>query len=159
MDDNNETMYESLEKYGNLMVKAESYLLETEMKRGLGSISSIIPESLADKIEPYFIACGVLDIAGLDMTKNNIKNLFVAADSKPNELILDGISILHYRNHLVYILAIVLLDSLGKEVTQESLLSVIESMEIQPDISMAKYAVSVYNKLAPDQGLNKIPEI
>ncbi|MEM0147720.1 MAG: hypothetical protein QW139_01745, partial [Candidatus Micrarchaeaceae archaeon] len=53
---NDNTLYEKLERYGNFMVDAETYLLEGEMNRGLGAISKIVPEELASKLEPYFIA-------------------------------------------------------------------------------------------------------
>ncbi|MEM4064611.1 MAG: hypothetical protein QW582_00120 [Candidatus Micrarchaeaceae archaeon] len=153
---NDNTLYEKLERYGNLMVDAETYLLEEEMNRGLGAISKIVPEELANKLEPYFIACGVLDMAGREISKNNIQKLFVGANTIPNKVIIEGISLLHYRNHLVYILAMIFLSSAGKKITMENLLSVVSALNTDPDINMAKEAIEVYNKLAPEQGLEAI---
>ncbi|MEM0148106.1 MAG: hypothetical protein QXY10_00740 [Candidatus Micrarchaeaceae archaeon] len=156
---NDNTLYEKLERYGNLMVDAETYLLEGEMNRGLGAISKIVPEELANKLEPYFIACGVLDIAGMDISKSNIQNMFVAADLIPNRLLTEGVGMLHYRNHLVYILAIIFLKSLNKEITKEVLLGTVEALDILPDVGMARYAIDVYNKLAPKWELEQIAQI
>ncbi|MGC8730374.1 MAG: hypothetical protein ACP5RP_03260 [Candidatus Micrarchaeia archaeon] len=150
------SMYDRFERYVKLIANATAFLLESEMNRGLGSITKIIPAELASKIEPYFIACGVLDMAGKEITKNNVQKILIGAGANPNKILLDGIGLLHYKNHMLYVLAIIFLNSLGKNINIESILEVAGALNADPDIELAKYAVNVYNMFAPQQGLETV---
>ncbi|MGC8623300.1 MAG: hypothetical protein ACP5TK_01350 [Candidatus Micrarchaeia archaeon] len=159
MAEENETLQGFLEKAVKLAADASTYLLENEINRGLSSINKIIPMGLTNKLLPYFVAAGILDLAGKDITKNDIQRLFNGADIEMNRVLLEGIGMLHYRNHLVYILAITLLVSADKEVTMDRLLNTVMALDVDPDVTVARESVKVYNELAPKNGLPAIPEI
>ncbi|MGC8651861.1 MAG: hypothetical protein ACP5UH_01250 [Candidatus Micrarchaeia archaeon] len=159
MDDDNETLQGFLENAIRLSTDASQYLLEREVSRGLSMINKIVPLELANKLLPYFTAAGILDLSGKDITKSDIERLLNAADIDVNKALLEGIGMLHYRNHLVYILGIVLLVSSKKEVTMERLLNIAIALDIDPDVSVAREAVDVYNELAPKRGFSPVPKI
>ncbi|MGC8586875.1 MAG: hypothetical protein ACP5K9_01120 [Candidatus Micrarchaeia archaeon] len=159
MEEGNETLQGFLEKSLKLASLASSYLLNKEMERGLSTINKLVPMQLANKLLPYFVAAGILDLSGKDITKNNIERMFVGADVEINRIILTGIGMLKYKNHLVYVLSIVFLVSAEKDVTMERLLNTVMSLDVDPDVEVAREAVKVYNELAPQVGLGQIKEI
>ncbi|MCL4373711.1 MAG: hypothetical protein M1360_02405 [Candidatus Marsarchaeota archaeon] len=159
MGEENETLQGFLENAIKLSTDAAQYLLEKEVNKGLGMINKIIPMGLTNKLLPYFAAAGILDLSGKDITKSDIERLLNAGDVDVNRTLLEGIGMLHYRNHLVYILGIVLLVSAEKEVTMERLLNVAIALDIDPDVGVAREAADVYNELAPKHGFPAIPKI
>ncbi len=154
-----ETLQGFLQKAVELAAATVKYLLGKEMERGIQNINKLVPMEYTNQLLPYFIAAGIMDLTGKDISKNNIQRLFVAANKEPNRIILEGIGLLHYKNHLVYILGIVFLVSLEKEVNMEDLLNVAMALDIDPDIEVAREAVKIYNELAPTVGFKTIPEI
>ncbi|MGC8568309.1 MAG: hypothetical protein ACP5RP_04065 [Candidatus Micrarchaeia archaeon] len=151
-----EELKENLKKYEGVMVATEYYLLESEMNRGISTISLAISPQLKANIEAYIFAAGALYFAGVEITMSNLQNIFVAAGLIPDKILVEGVTNLKFRNRLSYILAIAFLDSLGKKVTIEEILNVVEGFDIDPDYSKAKETIEAYNKFAPQFGLNTV---
>ncbi len=133
-----------------------SFLLSTQVKRGLSEINNFVPANLAGNVLPYFVAAGILDITGKDINKNNIERLFNAAGITVNRDILNGIAGIKFRNHLVYVVSILFILTSGQEVTMNKIINMAIAFDIDPDIALARESVDIFNQVGKQYGFPTI---
>ncbi|MCL4372133.1 hypothetical protein M1373_02320 [Candidatus Marsarchaeota archaeon] len=151
-----ETLQGYMDKSIKMLTSVSEYLLKREESRGLEMVNKLIPMQLANKLLPYFVAAGVLDLAGKEITKSNIERIFRGADVEVDRIIINGVGMLKYKNHYVYILAITFLVAANKELTMERIFNTVTAMDVDPDLETAKESVSIYNDFAPKFGFNQV---
>lgn len=133
-------------KFVEKMVKEGTYasaiLVINELKRALEN--PLTQRYLGSGIVKYIAAVGALAFAGKDIDSDGIALLLRAVGTIPEQSLLEGVSQLRFKNHILYINAAFYIHLLGNELTIEALLKVIRAMEAPPDANLGNYVVRYY---------------
>ncbi len=104
---------------------------------------------------PYISAIGMLSFSGKEVDKGSIKRVVLAYGFEINDLILSAIGEVHVRNHEVYIIGLYFLNAANKDPTIENVIDVVRAFGVEPDISVAEYAMNFYKIKDLTEGLDK----
>lgn len=125
------------------------------------SLSAIISEFIINEIEkviqdkrlasfgeaellPYIGAVGLLTFSGFDVEKQRITKILGALNVSVNQVILDTISNIGIKNHIVYMTALYFVHAVGKDTTLDNVMNVVKVMDVEPDSETAGSVVSFY---------------
>ncbi len=122
-------------------------LIISEFGRGMTDKSILENIKISRNMALYIIAAGTLAFAGRNIDTPSIKGLLEAIDVRVNEEYMRSLFSLHYKNHIIYLIGIYFLVAVGRKPEVQSLLDVIRAMYINPDYTVAKYAIELYNKM------------
>ncbi|MGC8568310.1 MAG: hypothetical protein ACP5RP_04060 [Candidatus Micrarchaeia archaeon] len=147
---------ETSAKFVNTITK---YFLESELNSKIDSIFDYISQSFFGDTLPYFVASAIFIIFCRPISKNNLRKLFISAGEIPDQLLIETIDNLHYKNYLIYIIALMFLIEVKQEVTKQKILDIISAFNIEPDVETAKESINIYNQFAQQAGLAVIPPL
>ncbi|MCL4375647.1 hypothetical protein M1394_02510 [Candidatus Marsarchaeota archaeon] len=119
----------------------EKYILAKEMIRLDGKM-------LEDALRPYFAAIVLLAYSGEAISTSKVAELVRSAGLDPERKIMEFVSALKIRNIFPYATAILFIKLLNREASLESIVPVINSIGIRPDISLSISAISEYESIA-----------
>jgi ribosomal protein L12E/L44/L45/RPP1/RPP2 len=123
---------------------ATSYLLEAELRRAL--LDPRIKQVMNKGIVPYLAAAGMLAYAGKDIDRWGIAKLVKSIGIDPEPELLDAMTAVRFRNHIVYLISIYFLIAAGKEPNVENLIKVVRAMYIDPDSTLAAFSIRTFGK-------------
>ena len=126
-------------------------LIISEFERGMTDKNILDNIRINRNMALYIIAAGTLAFAGRDIDTPSIKGLLEAIDVRVNEEYMRSLFSLHYKNHIIYLIGIYFLVAVGRKPEVQSLLDVIRAMYINPDYTVARYAIDLYNKMSTAQ--------
>ena len=134
------SLYDVLAKFG--LVEVGKILQSEKIRNYKGS-----------DLLPYMSAIGMLSFSGKEIDKGSIKRVVMAYGFEINDLILNAIGEVHVRSHAVYIIGLYFLNAANKETTVETVINVVRAFGVEPDISVAEYAMNFYKVKDLGQGL------
>ena len=114
-------------------------LLTNEILRAM--YTPEVMQYLGDGIIGYIAAAGALAFSAKEITPDGITALIRAAGQEPKEQYLRAVTMLQYKNELVYINAIYFIKANGKEPTIDLVAEMVRAMGIPPDHRIAGYAI------------------
>lgn len=108
-------------------------------------------DTMDPEIYNYLWTLSTLSFAGRDVDKEDVKKLISAVGFKPNDVMLDAIVSLRFRNKLVYIISLYYLISVDAKPTLENVLATAKAMEAIPDAHVAQQAIDYYTTARPSK--------
>lgn len=128
------------------MVSRMAYtLLQGELRRSVENREIVM--YMNKGMMPYLAATCLLSLSGRDTDREGVSEILEAMDITPEERLLGLLSALHYRNHIVYFVAMYFLVSVGIEANVDNLIEVARAMDVNPDATLAAYAIRTYGTL------------
>lgn len=126
------------------IVNTNVYISTKEMFRGINEKG--IYSFLKGGLLPYAASALILALSGKDIDSGAVKKVVKALDIDPDPKMLKELETLNYKNHIIYINALYLLLTLGREPTEESITKVATAIGVKADPIRAKDVMELYNK-------------